>query len=320
MISKSNFCRLHPERFQYIRDEHLDSPLRVEIIREVCERMEWRLETLQSGEGFLCRIWNGSRFINHQTRICTVNSYSSAKIAQDKVFTYLLLQRAGIRVPSGAYYLRENLALKGTFNGEDEKVRLFRDAVMLGMNCSQEQAKIYLSTNSSNLVFTTPLIVKPNSLSLGKGFSIVTSFDQLKPAIDKVFSVDSAFERIVIIQEYVGGDEFRLIMLDGELVLCFEKQVLSTQPPTITPVDKTSEVGQGFIDMAKRICEETQLRYAGIDLRCGSVSASASDAIVLEVNGNPGMNSFYLNGNNKERVFSIYQRLFEIMFAEQRLH
>src|SRR5687767_1187259 len=91
------------EEIHYYHTAEFEPPPRVQILEEVCSRIGLRLEIIQPREGFLCRIWDGDQFINHQVNVCTLNSYSAGLIAKDKTYTYLILQRAGFRVPRGDY-------------------------------------------------------------------------------------------------------------------------------------------------------------------------------------------------------------------------
>src|SRR5437588_12582691 len=94
------------ETFNYFHPSEFDPPVRIGIVREVCRRMGLQLKCLQPREGYLLRIGNGERFFNHQVNVSTVNSHVATNIAKDKVYTYLILQAAGVRIPRGDYYFR----------------------------------------------------------------------------------------------------------------------------------------------------------------------------------------------------------------------
>lgn len=343
--------------------------------------MGLRLEVLQPREGFFLRIWNGNKFINQQTNQCTVNSFTATEITGDKTYTYLLLQHIGnLRIPRGDYFF-----LPGFFRNPDFSVRrglreALRYGVALGMGWTDHEAEEYLANHhEATLRFRTPLIVKPNSLSGGKGVSRVDAFLELEPAINKVFDLLTDIEYIAIIQEYIAGKEYRLLLLDDELQLCYEKKYLSvvgdgkktieelvhdknqqlrSRGERIDPIDPhnpilrkvlkredfqldsvlkaggelvlndvtsnleagaealdvTEKVKQDYVEMARLIAKEMHLRYLGIDFRCPNIMGPASDAVILEVNGNPGLTHYFLQGN-KEKVFEIYEKLFRIMLG-----
>jgi hypothetical protein len=365
----------------YFHEQEFDPPPRRRILDEVCERNGLRLEVLQPREGgFLVRIWKGGKFVNHQTNQCTVNSYAAKEIAADKSYAYLILQRAKIRIPRGDYYFRPGFFRDPDFSvgrGLDEALR---EGVALGMGWTVGEAKDCLSRGGlEDLQFRTPLIVKPNSSSGGRGVSRVDLSSELLPAIDRVFTLAAETEYIAIVQERVEGREYRLVLLDGDLQVCYEKRQLSVRgdgsktlreliqdkntefkargeriapidlsgdDPILTrilqreklrpdsvldysrelvlndvasnldagaeAVDVTVRVGGDYLAMARLIAREMQLRYLGIDFRCPDIAHPASDAVVLEVNGNPDLAHLYLQGD-RERVIGIYGKLFRIM-------
>jgi len=50
-------------------------------------------------------------------------------------------------------------------------------------------------------------------------------------------------------------------------------------------------------ELASFVSMELQLRYLGIDFRCSDLSFPASQAVVIEVNENPGLTHYFLQGN-----------------------
>lgn len=268
---------------------------------------------MQPREGFLCRIWQGDRFINHQVNVCTLNSYSAGLIAKDKTYTYLILQSCGFRVPRGDYFFDSKLFKDPDYSigrGPHEAIRY---GVQLGMMCSEEQAEQYNSVGDEEVPkFKKRLIVKPNSLSLGKGVFEVDTLPQLRFAVKKVFSLPHDREHIVIVQEFVEGPEFRLIMLDGDLLLCVEKD-FSDGGTRAVMNDKTRNVTEDYIQWARRASQSMQMRYIGLDFRCPGLECPASEAVILEVNCNPGLTYYYDQGMEKQAL-TIYEKLILEMF------
>jgi D-alanine-D-alanine ligase-like ATP-grasp enzyme len=73
----------------------------------------------------------------------------------------------------------------------------------------------------------------------------------------------------------------------------------------------------GAAQLARRVAELLDLRYAAIDLKIPSLSAPMSDATILEVNSAPGLSRLYELGYQRE-VFSIYRRLLAALFKAHR--
>ena len=68
-----------------------------------------------------------------------------------------------------------------------------------------------------------PVIVKPNSKSQGNGVCLVGSEKELKNALQEVFKVD----KIAIIERYLPGRDYRIVVLDGEIISAYERMALS---------------------------------------------------------------------------------------------
>jgi glutathione synthase/RimK-type ligase-like ATP-grasp enzyme len=342
--------------------------------------MDLQITCLQPREGYLFRIGDGKHFFNHQVNVSTINSHVGTNIAKDKVYTYVILQAARVQIPRGDYYFRPGFFNRPDFSlnrGVDEA---YRDALAMGMGWSKAQAQKHIDANGRHrLPFKFPLIVKPNGLSQGKGVSRIDAAEELRPAIDKIFALKTDVEYVFIVQEYVVGKEYRLIMLDGDLLLCYEKKYLSIIGDGTSTIDRlisaknseftsrgdklelinphdpllqkvlnrdnfnlksvlpsgrelvlndvtanletgarafdvTKQVSREQITLAKTIADQLKLRYLGIDFRCAGIEAAPSRITVLEVNSNPGLAHFFLQGN-EEVVYAIYERLFTIMLA-----
>ena len=68
-----------------------------------------------------------------------------------------------------------------------------------------------------------PLIVKPNSGSQGKNVSLIHSARELKRALSDVFLDD----RVALVQRVVRGRDYRIVVLDNEVISAYERIPLS---------------------------------------------------------------------------------------------
>ncbi len=68
-----------------------------------------------------------------------------------------------------------------------------------------------------------PLIVKPNSKSQGSGVCLVSNAKELRSALLEVFKGD----RVAIIERYLPGKDYRVVVLDGEIISAYERISLS---------------------------------------------------------------------------------------------
>ncbi len=68
-----------------------------------------------------------------------------------------------------------------------------------------------------------PLIVKPNSQSQGSGVCLVYSAKELRLAVKEIFKID----KVAIIERYLPGRDYRVVVLDGEIISAYERIPLS---------------------------------------------------------------------------------------------
>lgn len=64
-----------------------------------------------------------------------------------------------------------------------------------------------------------PLVIKPSCRSMGQGVHIVTSSQELQARIKEVTAMDQMF----LVQRYVRGTEYRVVVLDDEVKLAYQK-------------------------------------------------------------------------------------------------
>ena len=68
-----------------------------------------------------------------------------------------------------------------------------------------------------------PVIVKPNSLSQGSGVSLVSNKKELVITLKEIFKSD----RVAIVERYLPGRDYRVVVLDGEIISAYERTPLS---------------------------------------------------------------------------------------------
>ena len=68
-----------------------------------------------------------------------------------------------------------------------------------------------------------PLITKPNSGTQGGGVSLVWNEAELRNSLRNIFKVD----RVAIIERYMPGHDYRIVVLDKEIISAYERMPLS---------------------------------------------------------------------------------------------
>ncbi|MFA4930548.1 MAG: hypothetical protein WC570_01630 [Patescibacteria group bacterium] len=175
-------------------------PEQVRLVAEVAEEEGYKVEWLDRWSGFLYRI-NGRLFGYAPLAKFPLNQAMARSVCRDKAFTYVLLEEAGIGVPEGDYFLKcdQEYGEYCRGKGKDEALAWARH---LGY----------------------PVFVKPNSLSMGKLCRRVYDENELIDHIEQVFGSDY----IVLVQRIVTGKEYRVVVVDDEIGLCYHKS-----PPVV---------------------------------------------------------------------------------------
>lgn len=128
-----------------------------------------------------------------------LNTMGASEIAKDKDYANFFMEKMGYPVIPGKTFFSK------------------RWAKAIGSKDSIEAAYKY----AKKIGF--PVIVKPNSGSQGSGVCLVSNKRQLERALRKVFKDD----RVAIVQTVVSGHDYRIVVLDNEVISAYERIPLS---------------------------------------------------------------------------------------------
>lgn len=186
-------------------------PTPTSLAEEAARRLGWTTEVLDDcGYLFELRRPDGARKVMLGGR-SALNDAIAARLAEDKHYAGVLMARAGLRVP--------------------RTVRCMSEDDLLGERYPQHAGTGPAKALAKALGY--PLVVKPNSLSHGRGVVLVEDEDELVAAIEECWSLDP----IALAQQVVHGGDFRLDFLDGEYLLGYERR------PVAIAGDGRSRVG-----------------------------------------------------------------------------
>ena len=124
-----------------------------------------------------------------------LNHIASSDIARDKDYAKFFMRSKGYPVSPGTTIL------------EGDWARAVKSKRTISV-ASQHATKIGY-----------PLIVKPNSKSQGVGVSLVTNKQELIKALKDVFKKD----RVAIMEKYLPGRDYRIVVLDKEVISAYER-------------------------------------------------------------------------------------------------
>ena len=124
-----------------------------------------------------------------------LNPVGASDIAKDKDFAAFFMRRMGYpTVPGKAFYSKRWSEAIGSMDNAEAALRYARRHGF-------------------------PLVVKPNSGSQGKNVSLVHNMRELTRALADVFLDD----RVALIQRVVPGRDYRVVVLDNEVISAYER-------------------------------------------------------------------------------------------------
>lgn len=128
-----------------------------------------------------------------------LNHIASSDIAKDKDYAKFFMKEHGYPVAEGQTFFKDSWA-----------------------NAIHSNRKVAEAIKYANTL-GYPLIAKPNSQSQGTGVCLVGSDLELKKVLKEIFEHD----KIAIVERYLPGRDYRVVVLDGEIISAYERIPLS---------------------------------------------------------------------------------------------
>lgn len=124
-----------------------------------------------------------------------LNTLGASEVAKDKDYANFFLARAGYPiVPGKAFYSKS-----------------WSEAIQV----PYDSEAAYGFARESGF----PVVVKPNSGSQGAGVSVACTKRELARSLSAVFATD----RVALVQKLVVGRDYRIVVLDGEVISAYER-------------------------------------------------------------------------------------------------
>lgn len=128
-----------------------------------------------------------------------LNNIASADIARDKDYAKFFMKKKGYPVAKGQTFFEKSWA---------EKINSNRD-ISYAINYAKK--------------ISYPVIAKPNSKSQGSGVALVWNAKELRSSLSAIFQSD----RVAIVERYLPGKDYRIVVLDGKIISAYERIALS---------------------------------------------------------------------------------------------
>ncbi|OGI82688.1 hypothetical protein A3I95_01860 [Candidatus Nomurabacteria bacterium RIFCSPLOWO2_02_FULL_44_12] len=128
-----------------------------------------------------------------------LNHIASSDIAKDKDYAKFFMKKKGYPVAPGRTFFKDSWA-----------------------NTIKSNRKIPAGLQYAKRL-NYPVIAKPNSQSQGAEVSLVYDARELRRAFLEIFKVD----KVALIEKYLPGRDYRIVVLDGEIISAYERIALS---------------------------------------------------------------------------------------------
>jgi D-alanine-D-alanine ligase-like ATP-grasp enzyme len=128
-----------------------------------------------------------------------LNHIGSADIAKDKGYAKFFMEHHGYPVAEGQTFFKDSWA------------KAIKSKRTIGAAIKYAQKLGY------------PLIVKPNSQTQGMDVSLVSNKKELVASLSEAFKSD----RVAIVERYMPGKDYRIVVLDKDIISAYERIPLS---------------------------------------------------------------------------------------------
>jgi len=222
---------------------------------------------------------NGDHFFFYGADI-GLNPSSLTEICNDKTVCSHILSRLGYPSPQQMVYISSSYAEKS-----------LKDYNYTLQATTNDEITHFIAKNNP------PFIIKPNKGSQGRDVKKVNCSEDVLPTLDQFYQSDELY----LIQSFCPGHEYRLVVLDGDTILAYQKKSKNSdsfystnnlsQGAEALSIDE-KHIASEYSDICKNISMNIGLRFFGIDLICSNIERFDKNFTIIEINSKPGFKHY----------------------------
>lgn len=223
-----------------------------------------------------------------------INNEPVASICVNKAYTYWVLNEE-VPMPKTKSYLDPD--------SKDEDIQ---------KNAEFKKQKLIIADILKN--FELPVVVKMNSGCQGKHVYKCNTKRKIAHAVKSVFNKKQKdYDSSVLAQSFLEiKNEYRAILLDGEVVLLYEK-VSNQKTQNLSPLHNDDgraelvqdlEIKNKISEIVSRSSKIKEFGWIGLDI----ARDSKGEWWVLELNTRPGF-SYFIRDNGDTEIVRVYEKL-----------
>lgn len=169
-----------------------------------------------------------------------LNAGAAADVVKDKAYTKYFLTQAGVRTPAGSAFLTR------WWHGRISARDLMRGIPMRNVNDALEYV---------NGTLGFPVYIKPTDGSKGHNVWLCSTADEMQQVLERF---EDERVRVALIEQPVRLPDFRLVVLDGELISAYQRVPLAVTGDGVTKIRQLLEQLQAAFRLEGR---DTSLRF-----------------------------------------------------------
>lgn len=242
---------------------------------------------------------------NRKAHLCIANNLGLntevvEKICRDKVYSHELLSKH-IRMPHSSAYV------------DSDPPELYQNFVKF--HSHQEIVADILKKNP------LPVVLKPNSKSMGVNVFLCTHAQEVKQAVAEIFNKNSyKYDHVLLVQEQIKiKKEFRIVVYKRSIQFAYQKDNtgqdvkftgnlsplhFSNAKAVLLDERKDAELLTSLHSFLQPIFEHTDLQYAGLDI----VQEESGGLCLLELNSKPGF-KYFIQDNGEDTVIQMFETI-----------
>jgi len=201
-----------------------NSPFLIKILRKISSKIGARV-IIEPEWGIVAQVVfkNGKKRYSRYNCI-DLNSLGASEVAKDKGYANFFMKKMGYPTIEGKTFYSDTWAK--TIGSKDNIDKAFKYGEALGF----------------------PVIVKPNSGSQGTGVAKVYNKIEFYKAVKNVFKSD----KIVLVQKYIKGRDYRIVVLDNRIISAYERIPLCVVGDGKSSVDVLLSKKKRYFNKIKR--------------------------------------------------------------------
>lgn len=279
----------------------------IPLIKKACQNIGFNFKDIDDAGVFLRIDLGDDRFHLCIANNLGLNDEVVEKICRDKAYTHDLLDDF-IKMPNSSSYL------------DSQSPELY-----LSFTKFKSHQEIVDDIIKNNRL---PLVLKPNSKSMGVNVFACESKEEVASAVDTIFDKNSfQYDYVLLAQEKIEiVKEFRVLVYNQEIQFFYQKDNTDENAKfegNLSPLhfgnsqavlldkNKDEAIYQKIRNFIQPIFSKMKLNYAGLDIAIDS----SGELYLLEINSKPGF-TYFVKDNSEVEVVKMFEKIIKDLFAK----